>query len=1210
MYFIYRFGSKSCLYPKCQSSQVSGFLNCREGTKLITLADAAIEGTVELLKNIGSNVKLRIFFVLNTDGEASDGVAAAKSFKERFAFIAEAYPNMLPPRTVVMGIGGGHDQGVLGAMSVGEGSYYNFPDAELQGMVDIVPNIIAELSASTSAIKIILQPSGTEYSVNPTEDNNLILSGLEVAEGDTCVILPNGQVFPLELHPIDKTHPSFKELTLRLIKKHTLELIKQIKLFTKETSNKGPMLQLFTKKLTGLKERYRQLCLDNETSALVTAFASDVIVDTRSLDEIIVTQGKDLNWKKQLTNKLKQSLKPKESQPIISEEECATTVVFKVCDSCLECLRLGSKLSTALERDCMELLGSGGYEHFTTKQLNKLCARATKQVNPDSMEDIDEKVDLYMSKTPREVTEDNRAVECWWTGESAQELAESADVPVLVGFFPPGERNRGMSSVNSCLVIDRALTSGHIHVCLQPMSFKTIRGLLCQGKQISRGPDGQPINLIVSFMPDGTSEKSVVLAKMMSSLGASQLVTTNFNSTVGTMEFKNAMLTCLLAITNGHPFSELSCGILTLAVESFYRYNFGIRYLKETLERAANFINGTATTSGDVSTFQLAIADQMLLLAHQRIGKQTSEVMKRVRLNETNNVFAVVCAKPVDHVFWRNLFFRVLRDDMNVCFTAFCDKNDKFADVKRTQKQRDAETFTQILVEGLNCEHMSSEYTFQSQAGCCVVSSAAAVRQSQSNNEKIEFGDYFEETDTTDVVVNQVADENIRLSPTTRDMSFKEIIQHAVELHSTLPPRCLGQPVSVFRLDEIRGHILEKLLARLQPKTDFMIKCYHHIQRQNISTFGKEEGFCVTAAADSLFQILGLSDDKSAWEFILDKLLLAVTYRTNTSYKKDKDDPTTILNLPPSTVLETTLKHYSSKREMEFETVRKEYIFGLKNMYLGRLLQHPKKLDIVPLRICSQLHLRKINYWVLENRGFSIEPSLHPVTLKPTGMAKNTFLFKFSDYFMVRIPGSLACNKVYGDRTRRAKSGFMEHLHTLVPVLYDATTQVVTDKGITRYEKFESLFYDNFKRVDENIPFQLFTSMRISQELDLTPNGNTLDEIKLRSDYPESVHSKLFDFIPDEILWQTSPGEYLTRYFTNDQQRVKLGFEEFVEYLGLVESQVDEISAARLAFDQPILLKSENKNKSLVGLVLEDDSTTTTKSERRNAKRHRRADKK
>ena len=238
----------------------------------------------------------------------------------------------------------------------------------------------------------------------------------------------------------------------------------------------------------------------------------------------------------------------------------------------------------------------------------------------------------------------------------------------------------------------------------------------------------------------------------------------------------------------------------------------------------------------------------------------------------------------------------------------------------------------------------------------------------------------------------------------------------------------------------------------------------------------------------------------------------------------------------------------------------------------------------------------------------SVEQSVHPDTKLPTGMAKNTFLFQFSDYFMVNMKGSLACDTVYGNGRLRSDTGFMEHLHTTVSKFYDSvrTISEETNEKFTRYEMFESLFYGHFKGVDENIPLELFTSLRISEELYLVPECNCDDITKsLLRDYPELNHPKLVNFIPGEFLWQTAPGTYLTNYFAEEPKRVKLTFEEFTDYLGLKkETQPDEMEAARLAFDQPILLKNpKNKNKS-AGMV----NDGTTKEERKAMKLQRRAD--
>ena len=206
------------------------------------------------------------------------------------------------------------------------------------------------------------------------------------------------------------------------------------------------------------------------------------------------------------------------------------------------------------------------------------------------------------------------------------------------------------------------------------------------------------------------------------------------------------------------------------------------------------------------------------------------------------------------------------------------------------------------------------------------------------------------------------------------------------------------------------------------------------------------------------------------------------------------------------------------------------------------------------------------------------------------------------------MKGSLACDTVYGNGRLRSDTGFMEHLHTTVSKFYDSvrTISEETNEKFTRYEMFESLFYGHFKGVDENIPLELFTSLRISEELYLVPECNCDDITKsLLRDYPELNHPKLVNFIPGEFLWQTAPGTYLTNYFAEEPKRVKLTFEEFTDYLGLKkETQPDEMEAARLAFDQPILLKNpKNKNKS-AGMV----NDGTTKEERKAMKLQRRAD--
>ena len=76
------------------------------------LAIAAIEGAKSLLSCIPPNEIFRIVFVLNTDGEASDGQQAGVFFNSNFVLLQRQYSNMLEARTFVLGIGKDHDQKV------------------------------------------------------------------------------------------------------------------------------------------------------------------------------------------------------------------------------------------------------------------------------------------------------------------------------------------------------------------------------------------------------------------------------------------------------------------------------------------------------------------------------------------------------------------------------------------------------------------------------------------------------------------------------------------------------------------------------------------------------------------------------------------------------------------------------------------------------------------------------------------------------------------------------------------------------------------------------------------------------------------------------------------------------------------------------------------------------------------------------------------
>ena len=70
------------------------------------LARAALDAAEDAIKDLESTSPVfRVFFVLNTDGEARDGVEATTVFIEGYKALLSKYPTMQQARTFVLGIG-------------------------------------------------------------------------------------------------------------------------------------------------------------------------------------------------------------------------------------------------------------------------------------------------------------------------------------------------------------------------------------------------------------------------------------------------------------------------------------------------------------------------------------------------------------------------------------------------------------------------------------------------------------------------------------------------------------------------------------------------------------------------------------------------------------------------------------------------------------------------------------------------------------------------------------------------------------------------------------------------------------------------------------------------------------------------------------------------------------------------------------------------
>ena len=1186
------FGSGATIVVNCQPDQVAQKLLCHEGTEMKYLADAAILATTQLLCEMTTPGLKRIMYVLNTDGEAQDSVEAAASFNTRFQLLSLAYPNMTTARTFVMGIGPGHDQKVLAAMSVGVSSYYNYPDSELPSMVGAVQTIASEFVAKN---KITFHPSGKIVEVS-TVGGNLVLNGVEVSLSDHSITLPNGNTLPLVFHEINPTNRLFVPLKLQQLKKTILELIGQIKSFTTVTGDKSKMREMFTSRKAILEIEFKELVRlveQPQTPGGSGGANSMSFTDTiRTMRLAGATTRDCAQFIKSVLNKNKV---PKED---LLSDISAISAVFKLCQSCLDCLRLGSKLNTELERDCMEVLSAGGFVHWTSKKIEKVKARAVKQVNPDSVTNITDKLDNYFrtldptTTTTDATLVDSREAECFWTLSSALELVAEKDVPILVGNIVKGDRELGFGSVNSCYVIEKALVSGRINVCLYPVSFKVFMGILSNKQQISRGPDGKPMNTMIGFLPDLNSRHSIEIAKTLSPLLASQLVTTNFVSTVGVGDFKNAMLIGLLAITNCHKFSRISREKLEVGFNSFYFSTYGDRFLKNALDRAIGFLYDD-TTSGDVPAFSLAIADQFLLLAHKRVCHKASCVLKHVKMDFENNVLGVEL--PADDamgtVFWRNLFLRVARDEMSNLFTAFGAAAGAAGDLMRSAKQKEAAAFLQLLSDGLNTDEMIAPFEFDSNLRNFPPSELPFIPETVLTFEDYEFDNYEEEggEDNADdsnkppsVVLPIIKDEQpVVLLLLPQQPNVRKFVQCALQLVPSLPLKDNGETfVESNCLNTFQGMFLLQFLNQLKPKIQFMVSCYNHFQHQT-RTNDKE-----VVPTNSLFTLLGFEDDHdNGWNYLYGQIILALMYKENSVFNSAQEDAGSALKLTGLTLLNTVSNGYWQKLDgekrrllIQAENQRLRY---LKQRYSRLWLQHPANLGF-PLRICSVEHLRLINTVVRPKFKFEIECTLNPLTDEITGMAKNSFMCPLSSCFLKNVRASGICDLIYGPEENRSNL-FLPHLHTTAAKMFHRVTRMI-EEGLmnpefTRYETFECFFCGDFKDAEVSIPVRLFASLRISEELIITPNA-TVDRMVavLLKDYPESVHPILQEFVPGELEWQRNPVNYINQYFRSVSSRKMLTKEEFLAQLGVDKMTEDEKKAARLAHDENLSNPLGTKN--------------------------------
>lgn len=536
--FICRFGSHVTMKGACRVEDVS--LSCNEGTQLSALTDAALHATAELIASVPSDVAFRVVYILNTDGEAYDGVKAGENFVSGYENIQKVFPNMEPARTFVLGIGAHHDQKVLAAMSVGEASYFNYPDGELQDMSrDARVKILPELSGARSKVCVKLNSTGEATCY--MEDGILDLSGVRVSPEDTSMTLPDGTVYTISHEVLDPTDERYFDISIRVIQDDAVALAREIRSAADSGTCSQDTQDALCSKCSALSQRLKDLVhpSSNEKS-LIEVLQQQTDVGMMSAEE-------RSKWRSRVYATVRGRVKAARSKT--TDHKAGARSVLHLCEIGLQSLRVGRSLSTEIERDYMELLGAGGFKHWSSKKKGRVTQRALEQANPDAIMNADEKAQTILSvgsgfskeeSVPEYLSDDEDATtsreRCWLTLLRDEDLTPSGDILCLVGYVPSGARKLPLCAVSSAKVLHSAILDNKIHICAQPMSFLTLRQLLLEGKEIARGPDGHPINVVVCFLPTaGSSENASMsrkLANCYSSIAASQLLTSRWIYTV------------------------------------------------------------------------------------------------------------------------------------------------------------------------------------------------------------------------------------------------------------------------------------------------------------------------------------------------------------------------------------------------------------------------------------------------------------------------------------------------------------------------------------------------------------------------------------------------------------------------------------------------------------------------------------------------------
>jgi hypothetical protein len=1124
------FGWNATQHGAATAEKVQQVLNSSEGTLLVKLSEAACEATNILLSDLGTNVVFQVIYVLNTDGESLDGAQAGKEFNEFYQNLQKKFPNMQIARTFVLGIGADHDQKVLAAMSVGESSYYNYPENGLNSMVtDTEQKINTEIKGSRRTVEIIITGNDTKQrTITATIDNEqLHLSNIRIQQNEHSFILPDGRTFQLQHEQLPECSQEYYTTEIRVIQDDALQLASRIKQIASTQHDETI--------LNELKQQVEQLLARLDDIPEVSRQGEL----REELTSLLIDQNGE-EWRKRAYAIVREQIK--EAKGATIDRKSAAKAVIDLCQRGLRCLAIGNKLATDIERDYMELLGSGGFDHWTAKKREKLIGRALEQANPDSIIQADENASAIISQHEQEIITDDAM--CWVTMMTGQELAQMGDVLCIVGYVPRGARNLPLCSVSSSKVLHQAILKKKVILCPQPMSFLTMRQLLLSGKEIARGPHGAPINTCVCLVPTPHSKLSKHLARCYSAIQCSQLMTSRWVYTVGTAEYRNGMMSVLASLIR-EGSSEAQCKLLQNAIQGFCNtFSKDEKYMTDVINRAKQFENG-ASTSGEVPTILVALIDQMVL-----------------RAKEPN-------MKPPGKEFWRATFMRLLRDRLSDLFTTHPAANDPQADMKRKQREIDAVTFMEILVQGLprNTEHEKEEQTqLRSDLENLLKYVTQVPDVLYTHPQDDEMKRPMQEQDSFKLIAYQEeqpleeAKQTDELKQESQQFSLRSSADLLIQLLQVCPRR--GAPNTLVTdeeirqdLDDVRKAIITMIMKSLKNEIITLVHAADHYDYQ--CDVIRSENRCMS-------DLLDKDDD----QWVLSQLVTALELRANSRFRSDYElcrvnDPTGMLNKESIEVLLQVNRQFREKQVRNWEQVEAHRKSLLRAKYRRMYLQHPLNLSFLPLRISDIAHCERINQWMFENRGFHVIMTVAPNS-DYTSMAKNTYLSPGSPFFMKQAKVYEVINVIYGGGLDRDDSQWISDLHTNAIGFFNGAVQKSTEDQYTLFERQLLDFVKSPSKCSTARTVNLWCSFMI----DRTELDDNVEQVKARlcEHAPTRVHEFVRQCVGDLLEWHQRPGDYLERYFNTPRETLEL--QAFLQYVSAVSNE--EVQLATEAFYMPL----------------------------------------